>query len=409
MQITNQNEFLRLIKGATFLASGGGGPYFLAEKIVNDYIGSSTCNIDIVNINELDNTSWTSIAAGMAQPSKGASLTPEEIVQPTVNAVDMMTNQINKGVFSQKSDKFKSFEKFDVLTPIEVGAINVTIPLLTTYIKNQKNNGSLKVVDGDPSGRSVPTIDLSSFASTQPVMPNIATSDNNNETSTGFEFTVLSLKNYKDLGLAYSRMIEAGLIGVDTGLCLSPMTISTLKDNNIVPGTLLDAYKIGKVFEDNIMSLEKIRRVKDILENESQSKRQVKHICTGKVIEYFTKSVNDNDLGYLKIETENKRIFTILIQNENIIGQFDDETCVSVTGPDSICYISTKDGSFTADDIYDNVLIEKQLSENKEVKLHILAIQASSIITENTKLMASWKNSYNISNYFGCYYSKIWG
>lgn len=397
MILKTKEEVLRLIKGATLLASGGGGPFFLAKNIIEYYLDKTTSfhDIHIINSTELKENDWSCIAAGMAEPSKGASLSPQDIVGPTISAVENMEiliqNYISKG-----DQRFQDFKKFNALVPIEVGAINVTIPLMTALQKN------LPVVNGDPSGRSVPTINLTTFATTQPVMPNMASAVDKNK------FTILSLKDYKDLGTAYSKMIDSGLIGIDTGLCLSPMKSKALNTGSLVNGTLEDAYNIGKVLEEDINSIEKINKIKFLL-SKSKSPRKMKHICTGEVIDYFTKSVNDNDLGYLKIRTNDKRIFTILIQNENIIGQYNDETNVYITGPDSICYLSTKNGSLdNVYDIIDNVVIEMMLEKGEKVDIHILAIEASSIILNNTKLMKNWEVSYQTSNYFGTYNSKLW-
>jgi DUF917 family protein len=399
MKVTNKKEFLTLLKGATFLASGGGGPFFVAQKIVETYFkDTDTFEINLVNPDLLTQKEWVAMAAGMAQPSAGSALTPQAIIDPTVNAVKAMENLI-KELISKNSNRFTDFNQFNALYPIEVGAMNVVIPLISAYLL--QNN--LSIVDGDTSGRSVPTIDLTTFAVSQPVMPNMATSAGEE-----YQFTTMSLKNYKDLGIAYSNLIGAGLIGIDTGLCLAPMHGETLNDGNIVKGTLSDAYNIGKIFEENIHSNEKIQKIQNYLSTDAQTPRKMKHLCTGKVTDYFTQTENSTDLGYLTVETDDNRIFTILIQNENIIGQFNDETFVTVTGPDSIGYISTTDGSFDENNIYENVLISKKLSEGQEVYIHIIAIEAADVIKKNEKLMVSWNAAYKTSRYYGPYSNRLW-
>lgn len=400
MKITNQKEFLTLLKGATFLASGGGGPFFVAKKIVETYFkDTDSFEINLINPDSLTQKEWVAMAAGMAQPSAGSALTPQAIIEPTLNAVNAMEKLIKELLSTQKDSRFDHFKKFDALYPIEVGAMNVVIPLISAYLL--KND--LSIVDGDTSGRSVPTIDLTTFAVSQPVMPNMATSAGNE-----YQFTTMSLKNYQDLGIAYSNLIGAGLIGIDTGLCLAPMHGDTLNDGNIVKGTLTDAYNIGQIFEEDIHSSDKILKVQNYLSTNAQTPRKMKHLCTGKVTDYFTQTENSTDLGYLTVETDDNRIFTILIQNENIIGQFNDETFVSVTGPDSIGYISTYDGSFDENNIYENVLISKKLSEGQDVYIHVIAIEAADVIKDNKKLMSSWNAAYKTSRYYGPYANQLW-
>jgi DUF917 family protein len=400
MKITNTKEFLTLLKGATFLAAGGGGPFSLGKEIVDTYFQDiKLFEIDIIDPSQLNKEKWVSVAAGMGQPSASTAFTPQAVVNPTVNAVKSMEKLIKELLITKNDGRFDGFKKFDALFPIEVGAINVAIPLISAYILND----NISVVDGDCSGRSVPTIDLTPFATTQPVMPNMATSDGDE-----YEFTVMSLKDYKDLGTAYSKLMEAGLIGDVTGLCLAPMTGETLKDGNLVKGTLTDAYNIGIIFEEDITSDERIKKIRKYLLSEAQIPRNLKSICTGKVTEYTTKTEDVTDLGYLTVQTDDKRVFTILIQNENIIGQFDDETFVTITGPDSICYLAAKDGPLDENDIYENVLISEKLSNGEEVYIHVIAIEAADVIKKNEKLMASWNAAYKTSRYYGPYADMLW-
>jgi len=400
MNITTKKELLTLVKGATFLASGGGGPYLFAKSIIEFYFkDSDTFNVGIKNIDLEEKTKWTVVAAGMAQPSAGIKLTPQAIIEPTVNAVKSMEQLINKNHLT--NERFKDYSRFDLLSPGEVGAMNIIIPFISAYLLKQ----NVDLVDGDPSGRSVPTIDLTLFGASQPVMPNMATSQGDDD----YQFTVLSLKNYSDLGQAYSNLIQDGLIGIDTGLAMAPMNIETLNNNNIVKGTLTDAFNIGQIFEEDITAINRIEKIKDYLQNKAQTKRNFKVICKGTVANYFTETVDSTDLGYITLETEDERgNYNILIQNENIIGQFEKSIAVDVTGPDSICYISTKDGVLEDTEIYENSIISQQFLENEKVELYVVAIEAASVITNNDKLMNQWKNAYKTSKYYGPYNNSFW-
>jgi len=400
MTISNKKELLTLLKGATFLASGGGGPFSFAKSIVDSYFkDTDTFKIKIQNVDEIDNSKWSVIAGGMAQPSAGIKLTPQAIIEPTVNAVKSIEQLINNNYLT--NERFNNFTKFDLLSPGEVGAMNVTIPFISAYLLNK----DLDLVDGDPSGRSVPTIDLGLFGVNQPVMPNMATSQGDED----YQFTVLSLKNYSDLGKAYSNLIEDGLVGIDTGLAMAPMNIETLKKDNIVKGTLTDAFSIGQIFEENITSKQRISKIGNYLKTKAQTKRNFKVICKGTVTDYSTKTVDSTDLGYITIKTDDEKgDYNILIQNENIIGQFENSISVDVTGPDSICYISTKDGVLEDNDILENSIISQKFENGEKVELYVVAIEAASIIKNNKKLMKQWNQAYKTSKYYGPYNSKIW-
>jgi DUF917 family protein len=400
MTISTKNELLTLLKGATFLASGGGGPFAFAKTIVESYFhDSDKFTINIVDIDSQNDLKWSVIVAGMAQPSAGIKLTPQAIIEPTVNAVKSMEQLINKNYLT--NERFKSYSKFELLCPGEVGAMNVTIPFISAYLLNE----NIDLVDGDPSGRSVPTIDLGLFGVNQPVMPNMATSQGDDD----YQFTVLSLKNYSDLGRAYSNLIEDGLVGIDTGLAMAPMNTKTLKEDNIVKGTLTDAFTIGKIFEEDITAQQRILKIEDYLQNKAQTKRRFKVICKGTVIDYFTETVNSTDLGYITLKTDDKKgNYNILIQNENIIGQFENSISVDVTGPDSIGYISTKDGILEDDEIYENSIISQSFENEENIEIYVVAIEAAPVVKNNEKLMKQWNNAYKTSKYYGPYNSSFW-
>jgi len=135
---------------------------------------------------------------------------------------------------------------------------------------------------------------------------------------------------------------------------------------------LVESYfKDVKEFEININSDEKIKKIKKYLALFAQTTRRMKHICTGKVTSYATKTKDVTDLGYLTVETDDKRVFTVLIQNEN-------------------------------------VLISQKLAKGEDVYIHVVAIEAADIIRNNEKLMSFWNEAYKTSRYYGSYNSKLW-
>lgn len=390
MKLHNKEEVLTLLKGATFLASGGGGPFSLAQMIAEKYL-KDPFTLKIVDSDTLSKDDWLVVAAGMADPNSGAHLSSKDIIKPTINAVNAMQEWLNTNKNTAEFEHYKSFNNFLSLLPIEVGAINVIIPIITAIKRG------ISVIDGDPSGRSVPTIDLTAISVSRPVMPNMATTKEKK-----YKYTILNVANYGDLQKAYSTLVTAGLLGVDIGLTLAPMNGDDL-ENSIVKGTLRDAFKIGGILEKKCDSGKKVERVIDYITSQSRIPRGCKSVCSGKVIELVTKSVDNTDLGHLTVETDDKRIFTVIIQNENILGQFEDEANCCITGPDSICYIS-KD----TDDIYDNVLISQKLAKNEEVNVHIIAVEAAPIILNNQTLMSNWTKAYKTSGYYGSYAKRLW-
>ena len=394
MTITTKAEFLTLLKGATFLASGGGGPYALAKEVVEHYFtDSDSFSIEITDLETLTKNDWGCVVAGMADPSKAQSIKPEDFIESTVNSVKTMEQLIKTVYGTEKSSPLSSFSIFNHLILGEMGAMNVVIPLMTAY----KLSSGVSIVNGDSVGRSAPTINLTTFASSQKVMPNMATPPGDSS-----DFTTLSLDTYSDLSTAYSQLIGSGILGKAVGMSLAPMNGTTLQDNNLVKNTLSDAYAIGSILES---SNDKIIDIAGVM---FLSARKTKLICTGKVTEYKTESVNEADVGYMSVKTKDNRIFTVSIQNETITGQFEDDISIEITGPDSICYLSTTNGALPDNEIYDNTLIQEKLAQGKEVEIHVIAIQADTVVTANNKLMASWRSAYKTARYYGAYNNSIW-
>ena len=110
----------------------------------------------------------------------------------------------------------------------------------------------------------------------------------------------------------------------------------------------------------------------------------------------------------MSIETKEGRIFTISIQNETITAQYEDETCIKVTGPDSICFLSTKNGVIPQKNIYDNTLIEENYLTPNGVEIAVVAIEADAIVLENKTLMNAWKDIYKEARYYGAYNAGLW-
>lgn len=416
MQITNYEDFLTLIKGSVFLASGGGGSYSKAKNIAKYYLENKQFNINIISVDELNTNSWGCVAAAMGSPAavEKANLPISDFVDPTVNAVNLMQKLLKSSLYDTK--RYEGFNKFDTLAPIEIGAMNVAIPLISA-MNLSANGDSVNVIDGDMAGRSVPTIDLSTFATNIDVMPNMATSQAVDNKS---DFSVLSVESYSDLNDAYAKLVGAGLLGLNTGLSLAPMNANELKENTL-QNSLSDAYKIGKILETNYEGNGSVgidawdKRCNDISKVLKSSNRKLKVICEGYVCAYETETINNNDVGFMSIKTPSNRTFTLSIQNETITGQFEDETDVIVTGPDAICYLSTDSGALPEDRIYDNTLIQSQFDEyvkdpkeENKVRIAIVAIEAYESILNNQKLMQSWNKTYKKARYYGTYSKHLW-
>jgi DUF917 family protein len=130
---------LDISAGGGLLGAGGGGSVREGSKLV-DRILQFGESVELAAVDEIDDEAWGAVIAGMGSPvaskSNPRTFSPTWAMETLADALD--------------------FEPSFVI-PFETGAGNSLTPMQVAIQKN------IPVVDGDPVGRAVPQIDMTTF------------------------------------------------------------------------------------------------------------------------------------------------------------------------------------------------------------------------------------------------------
>lgn len=125
--------------GGGLLGAGGGGSVREGSKLVDRILQFGT-SVDLATVDEIDDDAWGAVIAGMGSPV--ASKSNPRTYSPTW-AMEALAEALD-------------FEPGFVI-PFETGAGNSLTPMQVGIQKG------IPVVDGDPVGRAVPQIDMTTF------------------------------------------------------------------------------------------------------------------------------------------------------------------------------------------------------------------------------------------------------
>ena len=142
-----KDDLKNIIYGSCFFASGGGGPLKMAIDFLDKMnFDSDDKKLICINTDQIDPDKKAFIVADMGSPDQ--ALEHHLGYTAPVNAYKALKDYLkNKG------------ETVSYLLPFELGAVNTLLPF---YIVS-KVDDDIQVINGDPAGRSVPTIGMTLF------------------------------------------------------------------------------------------------------------------------------------------------------------------------------------------------------------------------------------------------------
>ena len=143
-----QIDLENLVKGATFLASGGGGTYDSAMLFVQNFTKKhyERTEVSIIDVDDIpENDSKCAIVlAYLGTPTKlKDAVTPDAAIQ-SVNTI--------------QEELKKRGKELGYIVPIEVGGISTLVSCLVGAKLN------LTVINADGAGRAVPLLQMTTFA-----------------------------------------------------------------------------------------------------------------------------------------------------------------------------------------------------------------------------------------------------
>jgi len=296
-----------IVIGAGLLGAGGGGSTAEGMKLVDRVLEYGDA-VELASAEELSAASWGAVIAGVGSPR--SSLNRVRSTSPTM-ALDLLAKDINKN--------------FSFVIPFELGAGNSLNPMLAAIQKD------IPIVDGDPCGRAVPEIHMTTFyLGGIPVTPlALATEDK--------ILAVISAPEAYDAERV-TRAITAELAGV-SAIAAQAMSAEDLR-RLIIPGTTTLVEQIGRTIRETRSNRGDIAAV--------LIKRFGGYLLgKGRIVELAGETKGGFDFGTAEVSGELPA--RIHFQNENMIAFRNGQLLALV--PDLICCIGPDGNPLTNADL----------------------------------------------------------
>ena len=324
--ITDFFEFTEnLVKGACLLASGGGGSYSSAKRLLDAYRtfpqSKKKAPLEVLKPKEAVPGGYAVVLAFLGSPEA-----LENAGEKPINAaIAVVEEQIR---LLEQREQVLSY-----LVPVELGAVNSLIPCIVAHYFG------LAVIDGDGAGRAIPTLEVSSFSAEKDLSLVPCVFEDHNHHS-----VTLNSKNDAHCSVAIAEQLARPVVSTDTfggyaGLALWPMSHEQLCRAVKITGSLSRAAALG-----HFLNSEATASVTDMLafvnanhaDNDSY-KVEGQLLFSGQLVAASTSTGGGFDYGSVVIEGKTDR-FTGLFQNETLLCWSSGSDSPLAMAPDSIAY-----------------------------------------------------------------------
>ncbi len=272
--IIKRKDIDNLTLGASFLGTGGGGDPYIGGLMLKSELKENEY-IEIIRDNHLNRNSFILGNAMMGAPIVMIEKIPS--AHYAKKALEMYSNVTGK--------------KIDYITPLEIGGVNSTIPLITSI------KSGIPVIDGDGMGRAFPELQMTTFyfngINPSPIV--VFDEKGNSSVVEGID-GYWAEKISRSITLKYGGSAYISLYGTD----LSTYTKS------YVPGTLSLILELGELLSE--------KKLDNILH-----KLNGFIISSGKITEIYRVVSKGFSKGYLLIDGFNGDKIKIDFQNEYLI------------------------------------------------------------------------------------------
>jgi uncharacterized protein len=307
MRKLRKTQLEDIVVGAGLLGAGGGGSVKEGMKLVNRVLEFAD-EVKLISPQEIGDSDHGAVIAGMGSPK--ASLDRVRTNSPRIS-LEMLEKELG----------FKS----DFVVPFEIGAGNSLNPMLAAVQKE------IPIVDGDPVGRAVPELHMTTFHLGGISMSPLALSTEDNIK------ILIQTEKPEDIE-RIARAVTAELQGVSAISCNVVNGIQA-KDL-IIPGTTTLVEQIGNLIRQ--------QREKGTDPSEAVAEKFNGYILgKGKVSEVKGETRGGFDFGVVQVSGDLP--VTVYFQNENMLVYRDTELIAVV--PDLICAIAPGGDPLTNADI----------------------------------------------------------
>jgi hypothetical protein len=313
MRRLGRQELQDIVVGAGLLGTGGGGSPVEGMKLV-DRVLEFGSGVELASVEEIPDEKWGVAIAGVGSPK--ASMTRVRTYSPTYALALLEEAQGIRSSF---------------VIPCELGAGNSINPMLAAAHRE------IPIVDGDPVGRAVPEIQMSTFCLAGiPAAPlALATEDRIS--------AVIRTENVYDTERV-TRAITSELGGVSAIACHAMQAKDVKK--HIVPGTTTLVEGIGATIRLTQDHRKDVARA--LIEN-------FDGYLLGKGKIRSMRSTTKGAFDFGAVDVKGELPIRVMFKNENMIA-FRKERLVAVV-PDLICSIDEKGNPLTNADIEEGMEI----------------------------------------------------
>lgn len=322
-------DFGYIATGAAILASGGGGSYYDALKIIEELsaVWSGT-----VTVKNYDGATDCCVIAMMGSPDAAT----------TLSLLDMRSSIINTIGACQAPNPPLQFGCF---IPVETGAINSIVPLVAAAIFQ---NGTW-VVNGDGAGRSVPELPQTTYGGSAnlPAAPCMLGNDAL-PSSSEVQSAIINASTPSAIETLAGGILSA--FGSFAGVALWPSNAENgyALSDNYIPGTLDQAWRLGQQLLDGGVA----RPTAEVAAMIARiTNRNAMPIATNFYITAVTESTTSAslDAGVVRLDnnpdpSQSTLTHYIYNLNENLIMYSNHGESPDIIAPDSICYYSESTG-----------------------------------------------------------------
>lgn len=333
----NKDQIIDICYGATFLGSGGGGPFKTGKALIGPLktrqgegslldatqnlvqnflknLEGEDVQVTVKTVEEVDDRDGlTAVVAFIGSPNATLQL---ENVDSAIAAFDKLNEQLKS-----------SGKSIGHVIPVELGALNTIVPILVAAQKG------IPVIDADGAGRAVPSLTTTTFgAADLSANPTILAKSETQGISVFVETAA-------DAELFVRPVLE--FFNEQAGLAMWAMDKETLLRAVPIRGTLQLAQDVGEFLNpDSERSKQRVNeRIYAIVNKLNEHRLEAAPLFAGIVQPPEEKTQGGFDFGRVILRNEANEEVWIYTQNESLIAWNPQQSAPIITAPDSICYL----------------------------------------------------------------------
>lgn len=322
-------DFQYIAAGAAILASGGGGSYGDAVKVLKEL--AATGWKGTIPVRDYDGMTNCCVLALMGSPDAADSMTLADVENSIANTVS---------TFEQVTGA-----TLGCVIPVEIGAINSIVPLLAAA---KSGNAIQWVVDGDGAGRAVPELPQTTYGGSASLAASPCSLASDAAQPATMQSATLNAQTAALIETLAGGIVSA--FGSFSGIALWPSNSSNgfaLKGNYLA-GTLSQTRALGQFLLTSAMPPATAQVAQQIA---TLTGRAATPVVTNFYITAITQSTTSGslDAGIIRLDnspdqnssTETHFLYNL---NESLIMYSSLSSVPDIIAPDSICYYSESNG-----------------------------------------------------------------